>query len=72
MIGDLGDHRNLGSGARHDGLIDPGHVAGDERRQRLDQTIGRFVFQWNDNPHAKHSLARSRASTIKTAHRRGK
>ena len=72
MVGDLGDHRHVGSRARQDGLVDPLHVVGDKRRQRLDQTIGRLFFERNDNSHETLSLARRRASTIKTAKRRGK
>ena len=72
MVGDLRDHRDVRSGARQDGLVHPLHVVGDERRQRLDQAIGRSFFERNDNSHETLSLARPRHSTIKTPKRRGK
>ena len=56
VVGDLRDHRHLRSRPRQNGLIDLGHVASDERSQRLDQAIGRFVFERNDNSHASIPL----------------
>ena len=78
MVGDLGDHRHVRSGPRQDGLVHPRHVVRDQRRQRLDQPIGRFFSrrllfsQRNDDTHETLSLARPRHSTIKTPKRRGK
>ena len=72
MVGDLRDHRDVRSGARQNGLVHPLHVVRHERRQRLDQAIGRPFSQRNDNTHEMLSLARPRHSTIKTPKRRGK
>ena len=49
MIGDLGDHRNVGGRAAQDRLVDALHIGADEGDQRLDAGLVRSIFQGNDN-----------------------
>ena len=54
MVGDLRDHRDLGSRARQDRRIDPLHVAGDEFDEPVDQG-GLMTFERNDDGQQKVS-----------------
>jgi hypothetical protein len=48
VIGDLGNHRYLRSGARQYGRIDAFHVGGHELAQTIDGG-GRTAFKWDDD-----------------------
>ena len=48
MVGDLGDHRHVRTGAREDGLVDPVHILGDEGDEPLQAGFGGFFVERYD------------------------
>ena len=51
VVGDLGDHRHFGAGARQDGGVDALHVGGHQLDQRIDRRA-RWALERDDDGHA--------------------
>src|SRR5690606_28093163 len=53
MVGDLGDHVHIGTGARENQRVDRFHVCIGEADKRLDARAAPFlsVLEWNNNAH---------------------
>ena len=48
MARDLGDHRDLGAGARQDHGVDAAHVGGDKPGERAEALVGKLLERYDD------------------------